>query len=127
MKERSPHMDGSEVELRVAARPAHLSTVRAVAGAIARSTPELAIDLVIAVDEACSALIARTLNPSAVLLCRFAREGDSVRFQAEVRSSAVTVPDHDSLYWRVVSSVTDAVATWVDGEGRLRVELRCRA
>ncbi|MFD0203289.1 MULTISPECIES: ATP-binding protein [Saccharothrix] len=124
-------MDGSEVELRVAARPAHLSTVRAVAGAIARGAPalalDLAIDLVIAVDEACSALIARILDPSAVLLCRFAREGDSVRFRAEVRSSAVTVPDHDSLYWRVVSSVTDAVATWVDGEGRLRVELRCRA
>ncbi|PSL53164.1 serine/threonine-protein kinase RsbW [Saccharothrix carnea] len=124
-------MDHSEVELRVAARPAHLSTVRAVAGAIARRAPalalDLAIDLVIAVDEACGALIARTLDPSAVLLCRFAREGDSVRFRAEVRSSAVTVPDHDSLYWRVVSSVTDAVATWVDGEGRLQVELRCRA
>lgn len=119
-------MDSSEVELRVAARPAHLSTVRAVAGAFARSTPELAIDLVIAVDEACTALIARSRAPGD-LLCRFAREGDSVRFRAEVRSSAVTVPDHDSLYWRVVSSVTDAVATWVDGEGRLRVELRCRA
>jgi serine/threonine-protein kinase RsbW len=123
-------MDRSEVELRVAARPAHLSIVRAVAGAIARRTPhtsDLAVDLVIAVDEACSALISRTLDPSAVLRCRFAREGDSVRFRAEVRSSAVTVPDHDSLHWRVVSSVTDAVATWVDGEGRLRVELRCRA
>ncbi|MGW4116597.1 ATP-binding protein [Actinosynnema sp. NPDC004786] len=111
----------------MAAQPAHLSTVRAVASAIGRPLPGLAIDLVIAVDEACSALIARTLDPTAVLLCRFAREGDSVRFRAEVRSSAVTVPDHDSLYWRVVSSVTDAVATWVDGDGRLRVELRCRA
>jgi serine/threonine-protein kinase RsbW len=120
-------MDGSELELRVAARPAHLSTVRAVAGALARSTPELAIDLVIAVDEACTALIARSLAPSSELRCRFAREGDSVRFRAEVRSAAMTVPDHDSLYWRVVSSVTDAVATWIDGEGRLRVELRCRA
>ncbi|XVS62732.1 ATP-binding protein [Actinosynnema sp. CA-299493] len=120
-------MDDSEVELRLAARPAHLSVIRAVAAAVARRTPELAIDLVIAVDEACSALISRTLDPSAVLRCRFAREGDSVRFRAEVRSSAVTVPDHDSLYWRVVSSVTDAVSTWVDGEGRLRVELRCRA
>ncbi|MEV8443661.1 ATP-binding protein [Actinosynnema sp. NPDC051121] len=120
-------MDGSEVELRVAARPAYLSTIRAVAGAVARRTPELAIDLVIAVDEACGALISRTLDPTAVLRCRFAREGDSVRFRAEVPSSAVTVPDHDSLYWRVVSSVTDAVATWIDGEGRLRVELRCRA
>ncbi|MFD1150078.1 ATP-binding protein [Saccharothrix hoggarensis] len=122
-----PEVERSEVELRVAARPAHLSTVRAVAGAIARSTPELAIDLVIAVDEACTALIARSREPDAQMLCRFTREGDSVRFRAEVRSTAVTVPDHDSLYWRVVSSVTDAVATWVDGEGRLRVELRCRA
>lgn len=119
-------MDGPEVELRVAARPAHLSTVRAVAKAVARSTPELAIDLVIAVDEACTALIARAKS-GAQLLCGFAREGDSIRFRAQVRSSAVTVPDHDSLYWRVVSSVTDAVATWVEGDGHLRVELRCRA
>ncbi|MGM1061228.1 ATP-binding protein [Saccharothrix sp. Mg75] len=119
-------MNGSDVELRMAAKPAYLSTVRAVAGAMARSTPSLAIDLVIAVDEACTALIARA-QAHAELWCRFVRDGDSVRFHAEVRSSAVTVPDHHSLYWRVVSSVTDAVATWVDGDGRLLVELRCRA
>jgi serine/threonine-protein kinase RsbW len=119
-------MDGSDVELEVAARPAYLSVVRAVAGAIARSTPELAIDLVIAVDEACSALIAKA-REHAVLACVFVRDGNTVRFRAQVRSSAVTVPDHASLYWRVVSSVTDTVATWVDGDGLLHVELRCRA
>ncbi|MEU5696110.1 ATP-binding protein [Actinosynnema sp. NPDC020468] len=119
-------MDCSEVELRLAAGPAHLSTVRAVAAQIARSTPELAIDLVIAVDEACTVLVSRAAA-HAVLACRFTREGESVRFRAEVRSSAVTVPDHQSLYWRVVSAVTDAVATWVDGNGLLHVELRCRA
>ncbi|WP_257902398.1 ATP-binding protein [Saccharothrix obliqua] len=110
----------------MAARPAHLPTVRAVAHAVARSTPELAIDLVIAVDEACSTLIAKARG-QAVLRCRFHRDGDSVRFRAEVSSSAVTVPDHRSLYWRVVSAVTDTVTTWVDGDGLLHVELRCRA
>ncbi|GGP63708.1 ATP-binding protein [Saccharothrix coeruleofusca] len=122
-------MDSSEVELTVAARPASLSTVRAVATQVARLgrwTPELAADLVIAVDEACSALIAKARDHS-LLQCRFDVEPDSVRFRAEVGSSAVTVPAHDSLYWRVVSSVTDAVASWVDGNGLLHVELRCRA
>lgn len=119
-------MNGGEVELRLAALPACLSTVRAVAGAIARSTPELAIDLVIAVDEACTTLVAKA-GRHAELACRFIRDGDSVRFRAQVRSSAVTVPDQRSLYWRVVSSVTDTVATWVDGDGLLHVELRCRA
>ncbi|RKT56575.1 ATP-binding protein [Saccharothrix australiensis] len=119
-------MDSAEVELRLEARPAYLSTVRAVAGALARSTPELAIDLVIAVDEACTTLIAKAAR-HAELACRFVRDGDSVRFLAQVASSAVTVPDHHSLYWRVVSSVTDTVATWVDRDGLLHVELRCRA
>ncbi|MEV0679710.1 ATP-binding protein [Actinosynnema sp. NPDC050436] len=114
------------MELRLAARPAHLSTIRAVAKAVARPLPGLAVDLVIAVDEACGTLIAKA-SRSAVLVCRFVRDGDSVRFRAQVRSSAVTVPDHRSLYWRVVSSVTDKVATWVDGDGLLHVELRCRA
>jgi len=119
-------MDSTEVELRLEAQPAHLSTVRAVAGALARSTPELAIDLVIAVDEACTALITRARR-HAELACRFVLDGDSVRFRAQVPSAAVTVPDHRSLYWRVVRSVTDTVATWVDGDGLLHVELRCRA
>ncbi|WP_309117406.1 ATP-binding protein [Saccharothrix sp.] len=114
------------VELRMAALPASLSTIRAVAGAIARSTPSLAVDLVVAVDEACSTLIVRA-REHAVLACRFVRDGDSVRFRAQVLSSAVTVPDHGSLYWRVVSAMADTVATWVDGDGLLHVELRCRA
>ncbi|GAA2688620.1 MULTISPECIES: ATP-binding protein [Actinosynnema] len=121
-------MDGVEVRVSLAARPASLPTLRAIAAQVARAaeaTPELAVDLVIAVDEACSALIARA-RERATLACRFHADGTSVRFRAHVGTSAVTVPGHDSLYWRVVSSVTDAVTSWVDGDGLLHVELRCR-
>ncbi len=108
-------MDSPRVESRPAARPAHLSTVRAVAAP--------AVDPTVPADEV---VLARAYPPS-LPSCRFGQAGDSVRIRAHVRAQAVTVPDRRSLYWRVVSSVTDVVATWVDGDGLLHVELGCRA
>lgn len=120
---------GADVEVRIAASPAHLSVVRAVAADLAMRadfTLDAISDLKMAVDEACSELISRSV-PDGELVCRFAVESDQIHFSAESRTGSTQPPSRESFGWRVLTALTDAVNTWVvpgpDGAHVLRFDL----
>jgi serine/threonine-protein kinase RsbW len=106
---------GSDVEVRIAAAPAHLSVIRAVAQDLAMRgdfTLDAISDLKMAVDEACSELISRAL-PDGELVCRFTVERDQIHFSAEAVTGSAVPPSRESFGWRVLTALTDAVNTWV--------------
>lgn len=108
-------LPGADVEVRIAAAPAHLSVVRAVAQDLAMRadfTLDAISDLKMAVDEACSELISRAV-PGGDLVCRYSVESDQIHFSAEAPTSSVTPPSRESFGWRVLTALTDAVNTWV--------------
>ena len=120
---------GADVEVRLAASPAHLSVVRAVAADLAMRadfTLDAISDLKMAVDEACSELISRSV-PDGELVCRFVVESDQIHFSAESRTGSAVPPSRESFGWRVLTALTDAVNTWVapgtDGIHVLRFDL----
>jgi serine/threonine-protein kinase RsbW len=120
---------GADVEVRIAASPAHLSVVRAVAADLAMRadfTLDAISDLKMAVDEACSELISRSVLDGE-LVCRFAVESDQIHFSAESRTGTAVPPSRESFGWRVLTALTDAVNTWVapgpDGAHVLRFDL----
>jgi serine/threonine-protein kinase RsbW len=71
-------------------------------------------DLRLAVDEACSTLITQGA-PNAALTCAFRVTTDEIRFVVTVPSTSDAKPSSDSFGWRVLSTLTDHTATWVDG------------
>lgn len=106
---------GADVEVRIAAAPAHLSVIRAVAADLAMRadfTLDAISDLKMAVDEACSELISRSA-PDGDLVCRFSVESEQIHFSAEAATSTVTPPSRESFGWRVLTALTDSVNTWV--------------
>ena len=122
-------LPGADVEVRIAAAPAHLSVVRAVAADLAMRadfTLDAISDLKMAVDEACSELISRAV-PDGDLICRFSVEPEQIHFSAEAATTSVTPPSRESFGWRVLTALTDAVNTWVvpspDGGHVLRFDL----
>lgn len=130
-----PHSGGSEtspqgVELRMAASPTQLSIVRAVAADIAMRQDfdlDSIEDLKLAVDEACSTLIALAA-PEAVLSARFVVADGVVRVTTQVDSTRSTPPQRDSFGWRVLTALVDSVTTWVapragDGEYVVHIDL----
>jgi serine/threonine-protein kinase RsbW len=111
--------DPDGIELRLAARLEHLPIIRSVAANLAiRADFDLdsIADLKLAVDEACSTLITRAVK-GATLSCHFVARGNEIRFAATVASSLDTEPSRDSFGWRVLSTLTDQVDTWLDGDG----------
>jgi serine/threonine-protein kinase RsbW len=111
--------DGSpeEIELRIAAVLTNLPIIRSLAASIAmRADYDLdsIADLRLAVDEACSTLITQSA-PDSTLRCRFLVSGDEIRFVVTVPSTSDTKPSSDSFGWRVLTTLTDHTATWVDG------------
>ena len=108
-------VSGADVEVRIAAAPAHLSVVRAVAADLAMRadfTLDATSDLKMAVDEACSELISRAV-PDGDLVCRFTVEDEQIHFSAEAPTSSVVPPSRESFGWRVLTALTDAVNAWV--------------
>ena len=108
-------LPGADVEVRIAAAPAHLSVVRAVAQDLAMRadfTLDAISDLKMAVDEACSELISRAV-PDGDLVCRFTVEQEQIHFSAEAPTTSVVPPSRESFGWRVLTALTDAVNTWV--------------
>jgi serine/threonine-protein kinase RsbW len=106
---------GSDVEVRIAASPAHLSVVRAVAADLAMRadfTLDAISDLKMAVDEACSELISRSVSDGD-LVCRFSVEGEQIHFSAEAATTTVAPPSRESFGWRVLTALTDSANTWV--------------
>jgi serine/threonine-protein kinase RsbW len=108
-------LPGADVEVRIAAAPVHLSVLRAVAADLAMRadfTLDAISDLKMAVDEACSELISRSV-PEAELVCRFTVEQEQIHFSAEAPTTSLTPPSRESFGWRVLTALTDNVNTWV--------------
>lgn len=119
------------VEVRVAADPAQLAVMRAVAGDLAMRADydvDSIADLRLAVDEACTTLI-RLAAPAASLVCRFRTGDDRLSMTAEVLSDDAFGPRKDTFSWRVLSALADVVSTSVEpdpaanGSHLVRIEL----
>lgn len=111
--------DGSpeEIELRIGAVLTNLPIIRSLAASIAmRSDFDLdsIADLRLAVDEACSTLITQGA-PNATLRCCFRVSDEEIRFVVTVPSTSDAKPSSDSFGWRVLTTLTDHTATWVEG------------
>lgn len=111
--------DGSpeEIELRIGAVLTNLPIIRSLAASIAMRADfdlDAIADLRLAVDEACSTLITQGA-PDATLTCCFSVSEDEIRFVVTVPSTSDVKPSSDSFGWRVLSTLTDHTATWVDG------------
>ncbi|MBA8924912.1 serine/threonine-protein kinase RsbW [Kutzneria viridogrisea] len=126
----SENQSSPEIEVRIAARPDHLSVLRAVAADLAMRADfdlDAISDLKMAVDEACATLISRANSPEDQLVCGFAVEADQIHFTAHAPTSSPAAPSRESFGWRVLSSLTDSANTWVapgdDGVPVLRVDL----
>lgn len=118
----------SDVDIRVPAGPTHLASIRLVTSALAAQACfdlETVADLTLAVNEACSILITRA-REGAWLRCHFAVAFLALHFRAEVTATRPRLPKLGSLDWRVIGSLTDSVATWVDADDLLHIELRRR-
>jgi serine/threonine-protein kinase RsbW len=107
-----------DIELRLAAKLDHLPIIRSVAANIAiRADFDLdaIADLKLAVDEACSTVISHAV-PGTTLSCRFGMYRAGIRFAVQARSVNRDEPSRDSFGWRVLSTLTDEVSTWVDAD-----------
>lgn len=111
----SSGMDGQLVEVRVPATAVHLPIVRTLTADLAArldfNLDEVA-DLRMAVDEACSGLVARAASPTD-LRCAFKMESDRLWIQASARTEDGAPPAKDTFGWRVLSALVDSV----DAEG----------
>jgi len=111
--------DGSpeEIELRIAAVLTNLPIIRSLAASIAMRADfdlDSIADLRLAVDEACSTLITQSA-PRSTLRCAFHVNAEEIRFVVSAPSTSDTKPSSDSFGWRVLTTLTDHTATWIDG------------
>jgi serine/threonine-protein kinase RsbW len=110
--------DGSpdEIELRIGAVLTNLPIIRSLASSIAMRADfdlDSIADLKLAVDEACSTLITQGA-PDATLRCGFTVTRDEIRFVVTVASTSDKQPSTDSFGWRVLTTLTDHTASWVE-------------
>ncbi|MGH3625428.1 MAG: ATP-binding protein [Sciscionella sp.] len=119
---------GDAIEVRAAAAPRHLSSVRAVAADLAMredfDLDEVA-DLRLAVDEACSILVQLAV-PASTLVCRFTAGSGEVRVQASVTSADGHAPAPTTFSWRVLDTLADSARSEVHPDGAsylVRIEL----
>ncbi|MET0235952.1 MAG: ATP-binding protein [Kibdelosporangium sp.] len=126
---------GDEIEVRVAADPAQLPVLRAIASVVAMRQDfdlDAIADLKMAVDEACSMLILHSVKDS-ILSCRFAPAKAEIRVLATAMSDSDVWPDTGSFGWHVLSTLTDTVDAGVapasadPGGFTLRIELAKRS
>lgn len=113
----APGTDGDPnvVEVRVLADPEQLPVMRAVVGDLAMRADfdvDTIADLRLAVDEACSSLV-RIAAERSQLVGRFRTENDVLEFTAEVNSPDASGPRKNTFSWRVLSALSDDVASSV--------------
>jgi anti-sigma regulatory factor (Ser/Thr protein kinase) len=107
------------VELRVAAQLENLAVLRTLVAAVATFEDldfDAVADLRLAVDEACTRLIRCAIPDSTLLLVVDARD-DAVVVDASATCKSPDILAPGSFSWHVLSSLTDEVRTFQDGQG----------
>ncbi len=110
---------GSSVELRVAAELENLAVLRTLVAAVATFEDldfDAVADLRLAVDEACTRLI-RSAVPGSTLLVVIDARADAVVIDASTTCKSPDILAPGSFSWHVLSSLTDEVRTFEDGQG----------
>jgi anti-sigma regulatory factor (Ser/Thr protein kinase) len=107
------------VELRVAARLENLAVLRTLVAAVGTFEDldfDAVSDLRLAVDEACTRLI-RSAVPDSTLLLVVDPQPDAVVVEASTTCNSPDILAPGSFSWHVLSSLTDEVRTFQDGQG----------
>jgi len=110
---------GRSVELRVAAKLENLAVLRTLVAAVATFEDldfDAVSDLRLAVDEACTRLIRSAVPNSSLLLVVDPRD-DAVVIHASATCKSPDILAQGSFSWHVLSSLTDEVRTFQDGQG----------
>jgi anti-sigma regulatory factor (Ser/Thr protein kinase) len=107
------------VELRVAASLENLAVLRTLVAAVATFEDldfDAVADLRLAVDEACTRLI-RCAVPGSTLLLVVEPRDDAVVIHASATCKSPDIMAPGSFSWHVLSSLTDDVRTFQNGQG----------
>ena len=119
-KTNNGQLQGSRsIELRVAARLENLAVLRSLVAAVGTFEDldfDAVADLRLAVDEACTRLI-RSAVPDSTLLLVVDPQADAVVVEASTTCSSPDILAPGSFSWHVLSSLTDEVRTFQDGQG----------
>jgi anti-sigma regulatory factor (Ser/Thr protein kinase) len=106
------------VELRVAAKLENLAVLRTLVAAVGTFEDldfDAVADLRLAVDEACTRLI-RSAVPDSTLLLVVEPRDDAVVINASTTCKSPDILAPGSFSWHVLSSLTDEVHTFQDGQ-----------
>jgi serine/threonine-protein kinase RsbW len=107
------------VELRIAAQLENLAILRTLIAAVGTFEDldfDAVADLRLAVDEACTRLI-RSAVPDSTLLLVVDPRDDAVVIEASTTCKSPDILAPGSFSWHVLSSLTDDVRTFSDGQG----------
>ncbi|MBP2370546.1 ATP-binding protein [Pseudonocardia parietis] len=118
----------ASVEIRTAARPALIPTVRAVASDLAARADfdlDAISDLRMAVDEACATLVGLAA-PGSSLRCTFDVHDERIDVAAQVHTGSDATLPTDSFGWRVLQTLADQVAVETDAADGGRSALTIR-
>lgn len=108
-----------QVEFKVAAKLENLAVVRTLVSAVGTFEDldsDTVADLRLAVDEACTRLI-RSSVPGASLTVIVRPLLDEVVIDASTSCTTAEIMEPGSFSWHVLSSLTDDVKTFQDGQG----------
>lgn len=108
-----------QVEFKVAAKLENLAVVRTLVSAVGTFEDldsDTVADLRLAVDEACTRLI-RSAVPGASLTVVVRPLLDEVVIDASTSCTTTEIMEPGSFSWHVLSSLTDEVKTYQDGQG----------
>jgi serine/threonine-protein kinase RsbW len=109
---------GRSVELRVAAKLENLAVLRTLVAAVGTFEDldfDAVADLRLAVDEACTRLI-RSAVPGSMLLLVVDPQDDAVVIDASTTCTSLDILAPGSFSWHVLSSLTDEVRTFQNGQ-----------
>ena len=109
---------GRAIELRVAAELENLAILRTLVAAVGTFEDldfDAVADLRLAVDEACTRLI-RSAVPGSTLLLAVDPRDDAVVIEASTTCKSPDILAPGSFSWHVLSSLTDEVRTFSDGQ-----------
>lgn len=112
------------VRVRVPADATQLPVLRAVANTIATSEDfdlDVVLDVTLAVDELCSALMRRA-GHNQQLECQFVIAGDRLLVHGFVRTDSRSPHSTKTLGWRMLTGLVESARTWLD-ESVLHIEL----